>query len=202
MNKFKVILRICGFLLLSTALALTLFNVADAHRAGEAARHVQRSLLDHIESVRRLPQTDDTPIRLPESEPDAVTVDDLSYIGIIELPGAGVSLPVAASWSYTALQDTPCRYSGTAADGDLVICAHNYSSHFGRLSELTPGSEAIFTDCNGKIFRYTLAEEETLAPNDIEAMTDSDYALTLFTCNWNGTARRAYRFVPAPQNAS
>lgn len=201
-NKFRLILRVSGFLLLSAAFALALFNIADDHRAGEAAQRVQRSLLNHIETVRRTPAADDTSFRLPECAPEAVTVDAQSYIGVLELPQAGLSLPVAADWSYAALQDAPCRYSGAAEDQNLVICAHNYSSHFGRLSELTAGSEAIFTDCSGNIFRYMLVEEETLAPNDIEAMTDSGYALTLFTCSWNGETRRTLRFVPSARNAS
>ena len=119
-------------------------------------------------------------------------------MGVLTLPRLGLSLPVAAVWSYDALQNSPCRYSGTPEDDNLVICAHNYSSHFGRIGELSPGDEATFTDLNGRVIRYALTEAETLAPDAVGDMTDSGFALSLFTCNWNGTARVTLRFDRVP----
>ena len=193
-HKLKGILLISGSLLLSAALALTCFNVADAHRAGAAAERAQCSLAEHIAVVSQTSFEDDETPLLPETEPATVTVENVNYMGVLELPGLGLSLPVAASWDYDSLQDTPCRYSGSPHDDNLVICAHNYYSHFGRIGELSPGDEAVFTDCRGNRIVYTLAEGETLEPGDVGRMTDSGYALTLFTCTWSGAERRTLRF--------
>ena len=45
-------------------------------------------------------------------------------------------MPVLIDWSYAKLKKAPCHYYGTYYEKDFVIAAHNYKSHFGRLSEL------------------------------------------------------------------
>ena len=114
-------------------------------------------------------------------------------MGTVSVPALELTLPVAAEWSYPQLRQTPCRYSGTAYAGNLVIAAHNYTRHFGRLKALSPGDEVVFTDVDGHVFRYQVAELETLAPTAVEDMTDSGWELTLFTCTIGGQARVAVR---------
>ena len=193
MNKLQRILRIGGAFLLCAAVALAVFNLADAHRAGADADRVRTALIGHVQLAQGEREEEIAPT-LPESEPVAVTVDEQSYIGVIELPRLNLSLPVASDWDYDALQDAPCRYAGSPYSDGFVICAHNYYSHFGRIGELNPGDIARFTDCEGRVYTYRVADAETLAPGEIARMTDSGYALTLFTCNWNGTARVTVRF--------
>ena len=43
------------------------------------------------------------------------------------------------SWSYPKLKVAPCRYRGSAYLDDLIIAAHNYDRHFGRINTLLPG---------------------------------------------------------------
>ena len=58
------------------------------------------------------------------------SLGDVACIGILEIPALDLELPVISSWSYSSLRLAPCRYSGSAYKGDLVIAAHNYQSHF------------------------------------------------------------------------
>ena len=58
------------------------------------------------------------------------SLGDVACIGILEIPALDLNL-VISSWSYSSLRLAPCRYSGSAYKGDLVIAAHNYQSHFG-----------------------------------------------------------------------
>ena len=78
------------------------------------------------------------------------SLGDVACIGILEIPALDLELPVISSWSYSSLRLAPCRYSGSAYKGDLVIAAHNYQSHFGGLRTLPEGSEVFFTRCCGK----------------------------------------------------
>ena len=61
-------------------------------------------------------------------------------------------------WSYPKLKIAPCRYSGSAYTGNLVIAAHNYRTHFGLLESLAPGAQVKFTDVEGNVFSYEIAE--------------------------------------------
>ncbi|MCL2461950.1 MAG: sortase [Defluviitaleaceae bacterium] len=119
-----------------------------------------------------------------------------SYLGLITIPELSLSLPVMDEWSYPNLRISPCRYTGSVAENDLVIAAHNYSRHFGNINRLSDGDLVIFTDADGVDHRYLVAEVTTLNPADISGMTDSGYALTLFTCTYSGQARVTVRCVP------
>ena len=129
----------------------------------------------------------------PEMEMPEEEIDGVDYIGTLRIPALGLELPIISQWSYPNLKVAPCRYAGSAYLDDLVIAAHNYPSHFGTLKDLSPGDEITFTDMDGNVFRYEVAELETLPPTAIEDMTESGYALTLFTCTLGGASRVTVR---------
>ena len=60
-------------------------------------------------------------------------LDNASCIGTLKIPALHLELPVLSEWSYPLLRKAPCRYAGSAYKGNLVIAAHNYSSHFGQI---------------------------------------------------------------------
>ena len=122
-----------------------------------------------------------------------ITVDGNSYIGTLEIVPLDLTLPVMSGWDYTKLKTAPCRYSGSAYTGDLVICAHNYARHFSGIKGLTPGGEVYFTDVRGNRFRYEITDAEILAPAEVEDMVTGDWDLTLFTCTTGGQTRFALR---------
>ena len=87
----------------------------------------------------------------------------------------------------------PCRYDGSAYGTHLVIAAHNYSRHFGNIKTLAPGDEVYFTEMDGTVTAYEVAETDTLNPTAVEEMTDGGWALTLFTCTYGGQSRVTVR---------
>ena len=102
--------------------------------------------------------------------------------------------------SYPKLKLAPCRYQGSAYLNDLIICAHNYKVHFGRLKELEQGNEIIFPDAAGNGFSYLVTETKILATTDTEdteMMEDEGWDLTLFTCTVGGQSRVTARFALA-----
>ena len=87
----------------------------------------------------------------------------------------------------------PCLYAGSIYRNDAVIAAHNYTSHFGRLAELSPGDLVQFTDVDGNVFTYEVAVQEVLDPRAREEMIASGFDLSLFTCTRGGVARFTLR---------
>lgn len=127
------------------------------------------------------------------SEMPTMDIDGQTYIGYLEIPTIGVTLPVMSDWSYPKLRIAPCRYWGTIYDGSLVIMAHNYERHFGRISSLNLGDPVQFVDAEGNIYRYVVAAQETLERRDMRRMIDNEYDLTLFTCTYGGAKRITVR---------
>ena len=120
-------------------------------------------------------------------------IDGQNYIGTLQIEALELSLPVISEWSYSRLQIAPCRYAGSVYMDNMVIAAHNYTSHFGRLKELSQGDAVTFTDIDGNIFRYRVTEIETLQPYSVKEMTSGDWDLTLFTCTIGGRTRVTVR---------
>ena len=186
-----------GLLLIAAALFLTCFNLWDERRAtssaGEALRELEAVRPEEAEATE--PGEAEIPAYLldPGREMPAVEVDGGRYIGVLEVPSLGLELPVMETWSYPNLRVAPCRYSGSAYQDDMIVAAHNYKTHFGQLKELRPGDEVRFTDTEGNVFRYAVAELETLGKYDVEEMTSGDWDLTLFTCTYGGQSRVTVR---------
>ena len=104
-----------------------------------------------------------------------------------------LELPVISQWDYPALKVAPCRYSGSLYQDNLIICAHNYASHFGKLKELQPGDTVLFTDMDEHVVTFQVVERETLNPMDAEGMEAGDWDLALFTCTIGGQTRVTIR---------
>ena len=120
---------------------------------------------------------------------EEVEVDGNLYIGYISIPALNLELPVMSSWSLDLLKIAPCRYNGSIRGEDLVIMAHNYTSHFGSLSRLAVGDSVSFTDVKGKVTRYEVVGKDVLDPSAVEVITSGEYDLTLFTCTYGGASR-------------
>lgn len=129
----------------------------------------------------------------PDMEMPTTEIDGYEYIGVLDIPHLELSLPIMSDWTYPQLQIAPCRYVGTAYKGDMVLCGHNFQSHFGRLNELSIGDTVTFTDVDGNVFDYTVVEVELLGSTAIEEMETGDWNLTLFTCTYGGRTRYTVR---------
>lgn len=202
MRKKSAICTVIGCLLLAAALGITIYNILDNRRAGMAVKATAEQLEEIIprnmpdDAERMMPVAEeDIPdyVLNPEMDMPVVQVDGYDYIGTLELPTLGLTLPVMSDWNYPRLKIAPCRYAGSAYQGDLVIAAHNYTNHFGTLKNLKLGDRITFTDSDGNIFSYSVAEIETLEPYAVEDMRSGDWDLTLFTCTVGGQSRVTVR---------
>lgn len=199
MRKISSVLIALGAALLFGALGLTVFNLRQSNAAGETAAQTVSALKATIPTdgdfyAKEQPETETPDYRLnPEMEMPTVRIDDREYIGVLSIPALGRELPVISSWDYPGLRVAPCRYTGSAYTDDLVIAAHNYASHFGRLRELSQGDSVRFTDTDGNVFDYVVSELEILEPYAVSQMTEGDWDLTLFTCTPGGQYRVTLR---------
>lgn len=131
--------------------------------------------------------------RDPYREMPTVEIDGVAYIGYLEIPALGLKLPIISETTDRNLQKAPCRFFGSAYLENMVIGAHNYNSHFGRLSYLSYGDILIFTDMEGRVFTYEVADIETLKAYQGEYLCNGEWDLSLFTCTLGGEQRITVR---------
>ncbi len=124
---------------------------------------------------------------------ESLTIEDAAYIGILEIPSLGLTLPIQSDWSYPNLRLSPCRYRGSAKNSDLIIAGHNYPAHFGYFYRLNIGDKVRFTDVLGNVYDYQVSGLETLESTDVKKMTSGNWDLTLFTCTTGGMTRVTVR---------
>lgn len=202
MNKKTLgsIITVVGVMLCLASLGLVGYNLIEDRRAGSAVESVLEQITLPVSEKADVPdtQTEDTPYDDapdPYREMPVVEIDGYGYIGVLEIPSLELRLPVMDRWDYTRMKTAPCRYSGSVYSNDLIIAAHNYSSHFGTLTDLVPDDEIIFTDMDGNAFRYIASQLETLDGTAVEEMQSGEWDLTLFTCTISGRARTTVRCI-------
>lgn len=201
-KKFGIVFVVIGAVLIASALLLFLYNEREDAQAGmqseEVLSEVHAAIAARKElndtATKTLPENNETAEPTEETEPQekelpAVEVQGYSCIGVLSIPDIEIELPVLSDWDYVRLTVAPCRQFGSSRTDDLVIAAHNYSSHFGALSKLELGAEIIFTDMDGIENHYELKRLVTLAPNAVDEVQYSGYDLVLYTCTPGGRTR-------------
>ena len=202
-NLFGTALIVVGALLLLSAVGLLGYNMLEERSAGESAQAVLDQIIPAVKTPDK-PQHEDLQGSLPQVEtPNYILnpqmdlpeteYDGRRYVGVITIPALEVELPVLKGWSRSGAKIAPCRFEGTPYMDDLVICAHNYQSHFGRLNTLKTGDLVQFMDMEGNLFTYQVVSFEILQPNQAELLRSGGWDLTLFTCTIGGQSRFTVR---------
>lgn len=189
-KKAGIAIMALGAVLMISALLLFSENRREDIRAGQDAE----SLLARVEAAvvsapTEIPSAPTEPTLAPELP--VVVIDGYGYVGYLQIPALELTLPVMDQWDYGRLKKAPCRQLGSSRTGDLVIAAHNYSTHFGKLKKLVAGDAVIFTDMDHITNTYAVAEVRTVDPEDVEAVVNSGYPLVLYTCTPGGKTRVA-----------
>ena len=198
-NKRGLVCIALGLLLFLAAAGLTVYNVMDEKQAGENVAKALEQLRTQTVEPGELELPEDI---LPAYEVDpridmpTVEIDGHLYVGYVNMPTLNLNLPVMSEWSYPKMKIAPCKYWGSVYLDNMIICAHNYVNHFGKLGNIGVGDPVVFTDVEGNEFRYTVTEITELWPNQTwEMVKGNDWDLTLFTCNRSGRQRITVRCV-------
>ena len=187
-----------GLLLIAAAVCVVWHNLREDRVAMEGRDRVLEQIVSQLAQEHTEPHKENEIIYPdyvlnPHMAMPVKTIDGYDYIGVLSVPALEIELPVMDTWDYSRLKVNPCHYMGSVYLNDMVICAHNYRSHFGRLSTLAIDDEVVFTDMDGNVFHYRVAEVTILQPTAITEMTQSGWDLTLFTCTVGGRTRVTVR---------
>lgn len=189
-KKTGIAIIAVGAALILSALLLLLYNRYEDAHAGQEAESLLASVEEAISAQTMDVPTAAAPSPTPlDPEMPVVTLGGYEYVGYVEIPTLGLKLPVMAEWDYTRLHIAPCRQFGSSRTDNLVIAAHNYDTHFGKLRELSEGETVLFTDMEGIVSTYCVEKLETLSPDAVDTVLNSGYDLVLYTCTKGGRTR-------------
>ena len=187
--SFGKVLMLLGVVLLMGAGGLYSYNQWIDYQAGQKSDAAVNVLVEEIQNNN---------VEIVETGPSeemmkVAELDGAYYMGVLSIPAMDKILPVQSDWSEEKLKTSPCRYSGSLEEGELVIAGHNYKRHFTGLASLPIGEQVVFTDLEGNQIFYEVREVYTISATNIDGMVNSGYDLSLFTCNYSGKARVTVR---------
>ncbi|MBR5616861.1 MAG: sortase [Oscillospiraceae bacterium] len=198
-RKFGILFIIIGILLILAALLLIGYNRYESQSASKASQSVLAVMQNTVEETTVSSAVEDVYVdHIDPYDQDAAEIaaemtekeiDGQYYIGYLSIPILELELPVISEWSYPRLRIAPCRHFGSTKTDDLVIAAHNYESHFGKLKQLKTGDLLTFTDMDGEKILYEVQVIDVLQPTAVDAVKNSDFDLVLYTCTYGGESR-------------
>jgi sortase A len=196
------ILFILGCCCFIAAAAFGMYNSRLDRQAGAAAAELSERLSPLMASaaaVELLPDADlsvEAANAREAEEMETLLVDGYSICAGVSIPKIGIDLPVINDWSAENLKISVCRYYGLPR-AKLVLMAHNYARHFGKIGSLRAGDVVQITDIRGRVFDHEVTMTETIPGQQFEQLMDGggEWDLTLFTCTYGGANRVVVRCV-------
>lgn len=192
-RKLGISLMALGLALLAASVGLLSFNRREADRAEAASMELLPAVSDAI--AAQMAQKTETTLQLPIfAEPTdlkmkEVEVDGYLCVGYVSIPRLELNLPVQASCTDENLKVSPCLYSGTTMEDDLVLAGHNYRRHFGPIRRLKSGDDVVFVDMEGNVIHYRVTAVDAVPPTAVEEVTSGQFDLALVTCTYGGETR-------------
>ena len=171
------------------SISLCAYNVYDSFRSYFVSKQKMNAYHVVKKSVGSIPDY----VLNPDMDMPEVDVDGISCIGTLEIPRLDLNLCVTSTFSDENMKQLPCRYYGSIYKNNMVIVAHNYWFHFGRLNTLKSGDAVIFTDASGNCFKYSVAAMDVVGPESVAEVTNGKWPLTLVTCTLDSQNRIVVR---------
>ena len=187
-KKAGITLVTVGLCLILFSIGLLFYNNYENKKAQEQSDNIINSIVEIATENKVNAEIDPF-----DEEMKVVDIDGYGYIGYLSIPELSLNLPVMSEWDYPRLKVAPCRYYGSTKTDNLVICAHNFRSHFGYIGKLNVDSTIMFTDMEGVKQTYTVTSVEILQPTDTELVKDTGDDLILYTCTYGGRTRVVVR---------
>ena len=168
----KIILW-CGVCLVALGVCLAAVFGLRAYKGERQCRAVA----SQIEKL--LPERTDGVVNADSGLP-VLEIGGKDYAGLLEIPGFGLTLPVANDWNEKDLYGAPARFLGAVGETPLVIGGADTAYQFGFCDSIDTGAQITFTDMTGGVFTYTVCRVDRSEEAALSWLQKEDYDLTLF----------------------
>ena len=171
--------RICvlaGTCLLILSVLLSVlwqWGIRSSEQKMESSVHTIRTLIPKPQSA--------VPEERRDNTMSVLSMDGTDYVGILEIPRYGSTLPVCADWG--SVSKHPCRLSGSIYDRTMKIGGTSQKGQYDFFREISAGDAVYFTDMEGNCYTYEVTDIRYEKRADLTALQREDAALTLFIKN-------------------
>lgn len=173
LKRKTTLLLILGIGLIAISLCLVLVGLICSHVGNRTCQKV----VARMEEI--LPErTPGTPGLYPDTGMPTLEIDGVDYVAMLEIPSAGVELPIANNWDGKKLSHSPARFSGSAYNHTLIIGGADQSKQFAFCGQIDQGALVTVTDMTGAQFTYRVSRIDRGKHADAQWLSGAD--LTLF----------------------
>ena len=174
--------RICLFLgigLLALGVVLLICWQWGLHTSAQRAE-------DYVQRIRtRIPQPQGAVLEeRRENGMPVLSLEGRDFIGLLEMPAYGLSLPVCGTWGQ--ISQYPCRLGGSVYDRSIQIGATSQKGQLDFYRQISLGDRVYFTDMEGNRFSYEVTGIRYEKHADQAALCRQESDLTLFVQNIYG----------------
>ena len=171
--RLCILIGICLLVITAAVLIQWQFGIQSAQQKANHYVHTIRTLIPEPQGA------------VPEERRDntmaIISVDGTDFIGILEIPKYGSSLPICADWS--DVSKYPCCLNGSVYDRTIQIGGTSQKGQYDFYREISVGDAVFFTDAEGNRFSYEVTDICYEKRADQSALYREDAALTLFIKN-------------------
>ena len=120
-------------------------------------------------------------------------IGGVDFVGVIEIPAYGTSLPIRAEWKPLRISSYPCRLTGSTYGGDLIIGGSDAEGQFDFMKFITGGDRIFVTDPSGVCFSYRVTDIIRTNDASIESLITDEDDLVIFVKNTYSFGYKAVR---------
>ena len=152
-KKLTSFIFIIGIILVITSIVLVMFYFSIQNISENKRR-------DAINGIRELiPEINNSVLENKKNKDTAfVSINDIDFCGIIEVPSTKSELPIYGYWDKKKLPDYPCRFSGSIYNSDLIIGSSDRKGVFDFSDKLNIGDDILITDVTGNRYTYLISD--------------------------------------------
>ena len=144
----------------------------------QASKQMERA----VQEIQKIlpPPTPGVMDQYSSMEMPALQIDGKNYVGLLDIPAFGITLPIGATWSALTAGMCPSRFCGSVYDGSLAIGGTDRNGQLDFLERLQIGDAVEVTDMTGARFRYTVSWIQRSTSADMDVLVKEGSKLTLF----------------------
>lgn len=137
----------------------------------ETVKKIENHLPEYQEGYRGISENSIMP---------SVEIDGTDFIGLIEVPGYDIKLPICSEWNTETVASCPCRYTGSVYNDTLIIGGADKEDQFGFADEIDVGNAVSVTDMTGQTCSYEVIKVNHVKNISKEKLRSEEDDLTLF----------------------
>ena len=172
-QKFSILVGVSLLVGAVVILALWRWNINNAEERAQYYANTLRALIPEPQNA--------VPEERRDNTMSVLSVDEIDFVGLVELPRYESTLPVCADWGKTSKY--PCRFSGSIYDGTMQIGATTQKGQYDFYRELSVGDTVSYIDVEGNRYTFTITSLRYEKHVDQAVLQQKEAALTLFIKN-------------------